>query len=273
MNAEERKEKTEALIRYESLRRDQLGTAGNLIFLIAAAGVGFCASRIADKDSQFSLPGTYYFLSAAVALVITVAIYMLTTFTRLADFRTTAHKIREELRGKPENELKKLSDKADTLGRRTWVLFRAQSVAFCAGILLLISSVWMLNRSHLFPKPERVTLLTGSTAEPYVFTGKYSVGKATHIQQMTDCKQRVARFIEEIHTNKLKPGENLLMDDYDAAFLGAHYCVGYAVEPLDQPAREVVGNATNLDSLIIARERVRYEDVKAQLDYYKKRFH
>jgi hypothetical protein len=90
---------------------------------------------------------------------------------------------------------------------------------------------------------------------------------------MANCKASVSRYLDEIRSDKRKPGENLMLDSYDAAFLHAHICAAWAAEPLDKPSREVVENVTDLDSLIMAHERVRYEDVKARLDYYQKRFH
>ena len=61
MNEEERKEKMDALRRYEEARREHLGGAINLLFGLATAATGFCIAHIADKDSQFSIPGSCYY--------------------------------------------------------------------------------------------------------------------------------------------------------------------------------------------------------------------
>jgi len=152
VNDEERKDKIDTLRRYETTRREQLGAAVNLIFGLAAAGVGFCVSHIADKDSHFSKPGVYYFLVATLLFVVTVACCMLTTWIRLKNFRVTALKLREELRDASAPELKRLSACADRLGIATWFLFRVQSISFLIAVALLSLSLWMLYYDHLFPK-------------------------------------------------------------------------------------------------------------------------
>jgi hypothetical protein len=271
---EERKHTRERRNRYETLRREQLGVAINLIMGLAAAGVGFCVSRIADKDAHFSAPGTNYFLAALVVLVLTVALGIVSTWTRLCDFRLTAKVIGEELALTPNREkLVKWRKCTKQLGRWTWRFFWAQSFAFIVGVPLLAFSIWALNHDRLYPTIERVTLLNGATVTPYVVTGKYSVDEATHEKQMADCKADLTRLVNEINSSQRKPGENLLIDAYDTAFLRGHTCANWAAEPLDKTSRDVVDELTNLESLMMARERVRYEDVKAQLDYYQKRFH
>jgi Ca2+/H+ antiporter len=279
MSEDERKDKLERLQRYETLRREQLGTAITLIQTLAAAGVAFCIAHIADEKARFTDKlGTWLFVIASFMFVATVGLCMLTTFTRLRDFRNTAKKLRAELRNAPDSELKKLGDTNRMLGRRTWLLFRVEAIMFFLGVFVLAVSIWMLQHDHLFPKEkpratEQVTLIDGRTVEPYVITGKYSVDEATHVEQMADCKEKVATSRNDINSRKLKPGENLLFDSYDVASLGAHICASWAAEPLDKASRDVIDEAINLDNRIMAHERVRYEDVKAQLDYYQKRFH
>ena len=151
MNDDERKDKLETLRRYETTRREQLGAAVSITFGLAAAAVGFCVARIADKDSHFSVPGTYYFLSATVVFIITVGLCLFTTWTRLRNFRVTAEKLRGELRDMPAAKLNELSATADKLGLRTWFLFRAQSTCFAVGVILLAISLWLLYHHRLFP--------------------------------------------------------------------------------------------------------------------------
>jgi hypothetical protein len=280
MTDEERKDLRERLQRYEKLRREQLGTSITLIQGLAAAGVAFCVSHIADEKVRFTdKTGSVLFVVACSLFVLTVGLCMLTTFTRLRDFRGTAKKLRAELDGVAASELKLLADKNRKLGRRTWLLFRVQSVAFLLGVLILALSVWLLQQSHLFPtqrsaeteKTGHSTDHDGTAKAAYMITGSYSVDEATHVKQMADCKASEERFLEEIRSNKRKPGDNLIFDSYDAAFLHGHICASWAAEPLDEPSRKVIEIVTSLDSLMMAHERVRYEDVKAQLDYYHKK--
>ena len=104
-----------------------------------------------------------------------------------------------------------------------------------------------------------------------MITGTYSVNKATHIQQMADCKNKIAQSRAAINSGTIKPGENSLLDSYDLVSLGAHICAEWAAEPLDNDSHEVISEASNLDNLIIAHERVRFEDLNAQLDYFQKK--
>lgn len=153
LDPEERQDKLERLRRYETLRREQLGASVTLVQGLAAAGVAFCVSHIADEKAQFTDKlGTVLFILATVVFIVTVGLCMLTTFTRLRDFRNTANKLRGELRNAPESEQKQFGDTAHKLGRRTWLLFRAQSVMFFIGVIILALSLWMLQSDHLFPK-------------------------------------------------------------------------------------------------------------------------
>jgi hypothetical protein len=150
MTDEERKDLLERLQRYEKLRREQLGTSITLIQGLAAAGVAFCVSHIADEKVRFTdNTGSILFIVACFLFVVTVGLCMLTTFTRLRDFRETAKKLRAELRGAAASELKLFGDKNRKLGRRTWLLFRAQSVAFLLGVFILALSVWLLQLSFM----------------------------------------------------------------------------------------------------------------------------
>jgi hypothetical protein len=272
MNEEQRKNLRERRVRYETLRRKQLGTAINLLLGLSTAGVGFCVSRVVDKDSHFSNPGTCLFLVGLLTFVVAVGCGVCATCTRLWDFRLTVTKIQSRIEG-DRSKISKWGRLANRLGRWTWCLFWTQSGFFLVGILLLAASLSVLNQDHLFPHVEKVTLLNGTSVTPYVITGKYSVDEAAHVKQMADCKADLTRFVDEINSNTRKPGDTLLLDPYDAAFLRGHICANYAAEPLDKPSREVIEGLTNLDSLMMASERLRYENVKGQLDYYQKKLH
>ena len=152
MSPEERTEKLDALRRYEDARRLHLGNAINLTFGLATAAAGFCISHITNKDAQFSRPGSYFFLAATLAFIVTVALSMLTTWTRLRDFRLTAQKLRRELEGADETELKKLGEQTGRLGKCSWSLFRAQFIAFAVAVLLLAAALGLLYYHHVLPR-------------------------------------------------------------------------------------------------------------------------
>lgn len=149
---EERTDKIERLRRYEDARREHLSGALNLVFGLSAAALGFCVTNITNRDAAFSTPGSYYLLASTIAFLITVGLCMLTMWTRLRDFRETARKLRKELRGASDEELKAQRIQIDRLGIRTWFLFRAQLIIFFLGIVLLTVALWELNHNRLFPK-------------------------------------------------------------------------------------------------------------------------
>lgn len=152
MTDKEREEKMDALKRYEQARREHLGGAINLVFGLSAAATGFCLSRITDKDSHFTYPGSYFFVLACMIFIFTVGICITSTWTRLRDFRLTARMLRRELRGADSAELKRLDDTADCLGRWTWRLFYAQLVTFALGVVVLAVALSLLYYDHVFPK-------------------------------------------------------------------------------------------------------------------------
>lgn len=152
MNEQERADKIETLRRYEDARREHLGSAINLTFGLAAAAVGFCIKLITDQKTYFRAPGTYYFLAATGAFILTVVLCMFTTWTRLRDFRVTAQKIRKEIRGATDAELDDLQAAARRYSRCTWGLFRIQLFVFAIGIFLLGYALWTLYYDCLFPK-------------------------------------------------------------------------------------------------------------------------
>ncbi len=152
MNDEERAEKKDALRRYEQTRREQLGGAINLIFGLSTAAAGFCLSHIADKDSHFSRPGSYFFVLATVIFTLTVGVCIASTWTRLRDFRLTTRKLRRELRGADATELERLGTVTDLLGKWTWRLFYLQLTTFGLGVAILAIALSLLYYEHVFPK-------------------------------------------------------------------------------------------------------------------------
>lgn len=154
MNAEERKERENALQRYEEARRNHLGRAINLVFGLATAAAGFCVSHICAKDSQFSRPGSYYFVSATCVFLIVVGVSIGATWTRLRDFRLTAKTIRRELEAAEKSELDQLRSTTHKLGQWTWALFYGQLGAFAVAVVLLAIALVYLYSDHIFPCPK-----------------------------------------------------------------------------------------------------------------------
>ena len=230
MTQTDSKDQLETLRRYEALRREQLGAAISLILGLSAAGVGFCISRIVDKDTRFSAPGSYYFLAAVGLFIFAVGLGIGATFTRLCDFRLTAKKLRRKLRRASAAELSKLKKCTDALGAWTWRLFTAQSIAFGIGVLLLAVSLWILRRDQLYPTVQSPKAAAQQSGTNFVIIGKYSVDEVTHKQQMAECRDNIAKSRAGINSVTIKPGETLLFDSDDVASLSAHICAAWAAE-------------------------------------------
>lgn len=151
MTEEKRPEILDALKRYESLRREQLGGVINLFFGLTTAAAGFCIAHIIDKDSQFQAPGSFYFVFALLAFLITIFLCILATVTRLSDFRLTARKLRRELNGASDVELEAMKVTTDRLGKWTWRFFFLLTGTFIIGMVSLAVSLTILYYGHVFP--------------------------------------------------------------------------------------------------------------------------
>jgi hypothetical protein len=89
----------EALVRWETIRREQLGVAITLIFGLASAALGFCGSLLRAEHAEFGGCATFFYLAAAGMFFVTVIFSIAATVTRLLDFRFTVCKLRLEGRG------------------------------------------------------------------------------------------------------------------------------------------------------------------------------
>jgi len=166
MSDKEREEKMDALKRYEQTRREHLGGAINIVFGLSAAATGFCLSRITDKDTHFTRPGSYFFILATIIFTVTVCTCIVSTWTRLRDFRLTVCKLRRELEGADANELKRLGSTTSRLGRWTWRLFYAQLTMFGLGVAVLAVALLLLYSDHVFPRSPS----PNATSEPTPIT-------------------------------------------------------------------------------------------------------
>src|SRR5262245_13658902 len=108
MDNDQRGKRLADLQRYEALRREHLGTVINLVFALAVAALGYCGSQLAGKESAFSKAEFPWLISSAASFVVTVLVSILATWSRLQDFRLTAQRIRRELRGASDTDLKPL---------------------------------------------------------------------------------------------------------------------------------------------------------------------
>lgn len=141
----------DALVRWETTRRDQLGVAIALLFGLASAALGFCGSLLTAEHAVFGGCGTYLYLLATGTFFVTILLSIAATVTRLLDFRLTARKLRLEGRGEKGAVIDRLKSVTRCFGRCTWGLFYCQLGGFVLGVALLLLALWHIFHQRLFP--------------------------------------------------------------------------------------------------------------------------
>lgn len=141
----------DALVRWETIRREQLGVATTLLFGLASAALGFCGSLLSAEHAVFGGCGTCFYLLATGTFFVTVLLSIAVTITRLLDFRLTARKLRLEGRGEKGAVIDRLESVTRSLGRCTWRLFYCQLGGFLLGVILLLFALWTIFHERLFP--------------------------------------------------------------------------------------------------------------------------
>jgi len=76
---------------------------------------------------------------------------MVATITRLLDARNTADIVRQRSDVEAKSQVEKLRGHAQCLGRVTWYMLYTQLVAFFAGAIFLLISLYLIFHSKLFP--------------------------------------------------------------------------------------------------------------------------
>ena len=138
-----------SFIRWQSITIAQLGYAANLLLAFATTSIGFGFSFVRESSFTPNCAIRIVFGTSLCLLLASVGVGLFCACNRLRDFRMTAaiaHD-RETLRREWGGEwiikhfLSQRRKEARALGRRTWLLFRAQAVLFFFGMLLLIAAL------------------------------------------------------------------------------------------------------------------------------------
>lgn len=141
-----------AFLRWQDVRRAQLGYVVNLVVTFGIASVGFGVKLIFDKPTL--IDNTAFHLSLYFLLG-TIGFGLLSNFSRLLDFRytaRTAHAREMRERNKAGDDLtpeeKSLAGKHSEyrkctkfFERNTWCLLGLQLLAFVVGIVLLVHGI------------------------------------------------------------------------------------------------------------------------------------
>ena len=157
----ERKEAHDAFVRWQEVRRVQLGHVVNLVLVLSTAALGFGLKLLIAGTLPANCPRGYVFavrttvVISMVLLVLAIGFALLADWTRLLDLRYTAKAARsrekraestinEKLKEaeKFNSEHQEFKNRASCLGRWTWGLLISELIAFFFGAILLAFGLW-----------------------------------------------------------------------------------------------------------------------------------
>ncbi len=141
----------EARIRWNEIRRAQLGGAIAIVFGFTSASLAFCASLLTEDSVTFGGGRTVCFLIAVGFFTVSLFGGIIVTVTRLQDARLTANIVGKHDDPAAKAEVECLRCCARCLGRWTWRLFYFQLGTFSFGAFFLLIALWLIFYSKLFP--------------------------------------------------------------------------------------------------------------------------
>lgn len=141
----------EALIRWETIRRDHLSGAIALLFGVSSGALAFCASLLTQESVKLGGARTIYYLTAISSFLLAELLSLVVVFIRLQDVRITTQLIREQKNQCKTKQIEILRQRAQWFGRQTWRLFHLQLFALLTGTAFLFIALWNIFYSKLFP--------------------------------------------------------------------------------------------------------------------------
>lgn len=121
--------------RWQKIAIDQLGYALNLILTLTVATLGYWFVLLKDRDFCPSTSAKCAMTLSLLALGLSTISGGVCVVNRLRDFRGTARRAGGSLSEAP------MKEDLRSLGRRTWILFSVQLIAFAVGVLALAFSL------------------------------------------------------------------------------------------------------------------------------------
>ena len=149
MNNNQTNDNSERFVRWHQNLREHLTFLNNLILTLAVGTFGFLISLLVNENFIPISCQKIFFTLGLCLIFLSILIGLLTSFSRLFDFRTTLQKIKNDKSGNyfETKELKKLMD---YYGKTTWKLFYGQVIFFFFGILNLVIAFLMIFKTKLF---------------------------------------------------------------------------------------------------------------------------
>jgi hypothetical protein len=141
----------EARIRWDEIRRAQLGGAIAIVFGFTSASLAFCVSLLKEDSVTFGGARTVFFLIAVGFFTVSLLGGVTVTVTRLQDARLTANIVGKRNDPAANAEVESLRCCARCLSRWTWRLFYFQLGTFSVGASFFFIALWHIFYSKLFP--------------------------------------------------------------------------------------------------------------------------
>lgn len=126
---EEQSDEYDRFIRWQTKTNEQLSAASNTILGLATGLSGFVGWLLFDKERDAFLAG--FAVASLVLLSLSIALGVWCAINRLSDFRLTMKVANPKYQNDPR--LVEWREMNVCLGRRTWLLFRLQSLSFLIG--------------------------------------------------------------------------------------------------------------------------------------------
>lgn len=122
-------------IRWQTNLRNQVSFTNNLLLTFSVGILGFIFNILADGKIVFDCISRHQIDIGLIFILISIVIGILTTISRIIDFRLTLKKIKLEL--EKDGNLEKIKWLKKTFGKITWFLFYGQILSLTIGFLYI----------------------------------------------------------------------------------------------------------------------------------------
>ena len=140
----------ERFIRWQSVLRDHVSFVNNLFLTISIAIVGFLISMLAEKDFHPHCEEKALLTIGLVAIFISIICGLVTTISRLIDFRTTLEKIKNEINDSSKEGLQDQKESMKLYGAVTWFFLYSQIITLLVGSICLAITFSLIYNDKLF---------------------------------------------------------------------------------------------------------------------------
>ena len=140
----------ERFIRWQSVLRDHVSFVNNLFLTISVAIVGFLISMLAEKDFHPHCEEKGLLTIGLVAMFISIICGLVTSISRLSDFRTTLEKIKNEITDSSKEGLQDQKEAMKLYGAVTWFFLYSQIITLIVGSLCLAVTFSLIYNDKLF---------------------------------------------------------------------------------------------------------------------------